>query len=339
MYLSHSHFYLGYAVGCDEIRKYIDSKLHEMEEAMKSLQKTIDSSVQASRNPASSNKGPMLADYPSCGETSMEDDLESIFSSLCSTTASPAASFLSPTEEKFTRANSAPPTTTVGASLYPSHGYLPHPSSHLQLSQEQRFSFPHTQQLSGPLSCSPSTTHMPAFGQLIRNTPTQKLTHPTPQFVQPSFLQQTPKQQLLLPSYSPLLTVPHTIDARCDKSAFHQPLTSQRSTEQINWFNSVSPEEFMSADAVLARYQCFKNMRDVGHLAIQLAKRTYFGTSVMSHSTVSGRNNTTPLDRKKMKEMKAVLRSVFSSISDEEFERVWMNCCTSISHACKNLRN
>ena len=33
----------------------------------------------------------MLADYPSGGETSMEDDLESIFSSLFSTTASPAA--------------------------------------------------------------------------------------------------------------------------------------------------------------------------------------------------------------------------------------------------------
>ena len=148
-----------------------------MKEAMKSMQKTIDSSVQASRNPASSNKEPMLADYPSCGETSMEDDLESIFSSLCSTTASPAASFLSPTEEKLTRANSAPPTTTVGASLYPSHGYLPQPSSHPQLSQEQRFSFPHTQQFSGPLSCSPSTTHMPAFGQLIRDTPTEKLTH------------------------------------------------------------------------------------------------------------------------------------------------------------------
>ena len=177
---------------------------------------------------------------------------------------------------------------------------------------------------------------MPAFIQLIRDTPTQKLTHPTPQFVQPSFLQQTPKQQLFLPSYSPLLTVPQTIDARCDKSAFHQPLTSQRSTEQINMFSSVSPEEFMSADAVLARYQRFKHTRDVGHLAIQLAKRTYFGTFVMSHSTVSGRNNTTPLD---CKEMKAVLRSVFSSISDEEFERVWMNCCTSISHVCKTLRN
>ena len=151
-----------------------------MKELIKSLQKTIDSSVQASRNPASSNKGPMLADYPSGGETSMEDDLESIFSSLFSTTASPAASFLSPTEENFNPANSAPPTTTVGASLYPSHGYLPQPSSHLQLSQEQRFSFPHTQQFSGPLSCSPSTTHMPAFGQLIRDTPAQKLTHPTP---------------------------------------------------------------------------------------------------------------------------------------------------------------
>ena len=184
MYLPHSHFYLGHAVGCDdyrdEIRKYIDSELHEMKEAMKSLRKAIDSSVQASRNPASSNKGLMLADYPSCGEISME-------------------------------------------------------------------------QFSGPLSCSPSTTHMPAFGQLIRDTPAQKLTHPTPQFVQPSFLQQTPKQELFLPSYSPLHTVPQTIDARCDKSAFHQPLTSQCSTEQMNWFNSVSPEEFMSADAVLAR--------------------------------------------------------------------------------------
>ena len=95
----------------------------------------------------------------------------------------------------------------------------------------------------------------------------------------------------------------------------------------------------MSADSVLARYQRFKNRCDAGQLAIQLAKRTYFGTSVMSHSTVSGRNNITPLDHKKMKEMKAVLRSVFSSISDEEFERVWMNCCTSIPHACKNLRN
>ena len=107
------------------------------------MQNTMHSSVQASRNPVSSNKGPMLADYSSCGETSMEDDLESIFSSLCSTTASPAASFLSSTEKKFTRANSAPPTTTVGASLYPTGPSLdnyPYVSIHPPLLQGQGLS-------------------------------------------------------------------------------------------------------------------------------------------------------------------------------------------------------
>ena len=64
MYLPHSHFYLGHAVGRDdyrdELRKYFDSELHEMKEAIESVQKTIDSLMQAARNPASSNKGPML---------------------------------------------------------------------------------------------------------------------------------------------------------------------------------------------------------------------------------------------------------------------------------------
>ena len=278
MYLPHSYVYLGHAVGrddyCDELRKYIHSELHKIKEEIKSVQKTMDSFVQASRNPASSNKGPMLADYSSCGEISMEDDLGSIFSSLCSTTASPAANVLSSTEEEFTQENSAPPTTTVGASLYPT-------------------------------------------GPTLDNYPYV--------FIHPPLFQG-----------QELSTVPQTMEARCDTSALRQPLTSQHSPEQISLFSSVSLEDFMSADAVLAKYQRFKNRCDASRLAIQLAKRTYFGTSVMSHSTVSGRNNTTPLDRKKMK---AVLRGVFSSISEEELERVWMNCCTLISHACKNLRN
>ena len=59
----------------------------------------------------------------------------------------------------------------------------------------------------------------------------------------------------------------------------------------------ISPAKYKSLDEVITLYKDYKNTKDIGKLAIALAKYTYFGSSVMAQSTVTGRGGTTPLDR------------------------------------------
>ena len=119
-----------------------------------------------------------------------------------------------------------------------------------------------------------------------------------------------------------------------DKDALARPKFSR----SANVFSSVSPRRYLSADQVMAKYARYKNRRDVGRLAIALAKCTYFGAATMADSTVTGRGDTAALDPTKLQQLKANIRSIFPTMSDAEFEAIWGLCVTSIASACKNLR-
>ena len=93
-----------------------------------------------------------------------------------------------------------------------------------------------------------------------------------------------------------------------------------------------------SADEVLRMYASYKTKKDIGWLAVALAKFTYFGANVMSKSTVTGCGNTMALDAKKMLQVSMTIRDIFPLMSDDEFEEVWKTCKDAIGRACKHLR-
>ena len=120
-----------------------------------------------------------------------------------------------------------------------------------------------------------------------------------------------------------------------DDPHFSSPQSCNR---PANLFSNISPRRYLSADQVMAKYARYKNRRDVGRLAIALAKHTYFGTAIMASSTITGRGDTTALDPNKLEQLKANIRSIFPTMSDAEFEAIWGMCVNSVASACKNMR-
>jgi len=86
-------------------------------------------------------------------------------------------------------------------------------------------------------------------------------------------------------------------------------------------------------------YASYKTKKDIGRLTVALAKFTYFGTNVMSKSTVTGHGNTMALDAKKMLQVSMTIRGIFPLMSDDEFEEVWKTCKDAIGSACKHLQS
>ena len=78
----------------------------------------------------------------------------------------------------------------------------------------------------------------------------------------------------------------------------------------------------MSSDEVITLYKDYKNTKDIGKLAIALAKYTYFRSNVMAQSTVTGRGGTTPLDPVKLQHLQSNIRAIFPLVDDAEFNRI-----------------
>ena len=75
----------------------------------------------------------------------------------------------------------------------------------------------------------------------------------------------------------------------------------------------------------------------IGRVAVKLARNT-FGEKVLQGSSIGGTEDTRPLDPKKMREMRAVIRQKFSTVSPIEFEILWEKCVDSISRLCTYCR-
>ena len=121
-----------------------------------------------------------------------------------------------------------------------------------------------------------------------------------------------------------------------------KPATTPKGKKKT--FTPVSPTKYLSAEQVTSMYSRYKNPKDVGRLAVALAKHTYFGPSVMSQCTLTGRGGTKALDRDKVDNLKANIRSIFPKLDQDpesdqkKFSDLWSVCEESIRNRCKSLR-
>ena len=125
--------------------------------------------------------------------------------------------------------------------------------------------------------------------------------------------------------------------------ALYQPvgigMPSQIPSRLTNKFTPISPTRYKSSDEVISLYKFYKNAKDIGKLAIALAKYTYFGSATMSQCTVTGRGETTALDPIRLGLLRGDIRAIFPQMDDEEFRKtIWEQCKESLGGACKNLR-
>ena len=67
--------------------------------------------------------------------------------------------------------------------------------------------------------------------------------------------------------------------------------------------SAISPQKHQTAEEVMHTFSRFKNRRDVGRLAIVLAKYTYFGHDLMACSTTTGRKGTKALDNSRLQQL------------------------------------
>ena len=107
----------------------------------------------------------------------------------------------------------------------------------------------------------------------------------------------------------------------------------------VNKFTPISLTKYKSSDEVITLYKDYKNTKDIGKLAITLAKYTYFGSSVMAESTVTGRGGTTPLDPVKLQHLRSNIRAIFPLVDDAKFNQIWDKCKISIVGCSKTLRS
>ena len=83
------------------------------------------------------------------------------------------------------------------------------------------------------------------------------------------------------------------------------------------------------------------NTKEVGKLAIALARDAYFGDELLRHSTIQGKGKYKALDSAKLSSLLSVIHanSAFSKMSKEEFSRmVKLKILSSLQHHCKYLR-
>ncbi len=113
------------------------------------------------------------------------------------------------------------------------------------------------------------------------------------------------------------------------------PSSSQVCCHSVNKFTPISPTKCRSADEVIGLYSQYKNSKEIGRLAIALAKYTYFGNTVLSRSTVTGRGNKAALDPSALQ---GNIRAIFPDKHDDQFEDIWIRCKESIANACKSLQ-
>ena len=92
-----------------------------------------------------------------------------------------------------------------------------------------------------------------------------------------------------------------------------------------------------TAEEVHSKYDKFLTPDMIGQVAVKVARNT-FGEKVLQDSSIGGTEDTRPLDPKKMKEMRAVIRQKFPTVSPTEFELLWGKCVDSISRLCTYCR-
>lgn len=98
-----------------------------------------------------------------------------------------------------------------------------------------------------------------------------------------------------------------------------------------------SPAKFIPVGEVLKEHPG-SDVASLRDLTIALARDSIFGRDELSHSSLSGRKNTTTLDSKKLDYIKKIVYSRCPKKSLAEFEIIWGLCRSSLSKCCQTLR-
>ena len=93
-----------------------------------------------------------------------------------------------------------------------------------------------------------------------------------------------------------------------------------------------------SADTVMEENKSLWTLSSVGKLAIRLARKSFFGDSVLMSSTVTGKDRPA-LDPAKMASLYDIIQ-VFKSTSVNEFEKnIIPRINSAVAGICKRLRS
>ena len=106
-----------------------------------------------------------------------------------------------------------------------------------------------------------------------------------------------------------------------------------------HFMSHISPRKRQTAEEVMHTFSRYKNRRDIGRLAIVLAKYTYFGHNLMACSTTTGCKGTKALDTSRLQQIRANIHSIFPLLDDEDFSEIWANCLEALRNACKRMRS
>ena len=98
-----------------------------------------------------------------------------------------------------------------------------------------------------------------------------------------------------------------------------------------------SPAKLLPVSEVLKEHPG-SDVASLRDLTVALARDSIFGRDELSHSSLSGRKNTTTLDLKKLDYIKNVVYSRCPKKSLAEFEFIWGLCRLSLSKCCQGLR-
>ena len=101
-------------------------------------------------------------------------------------------------------------------------------------------------------------------------------------------------------------------------------------------------EDLVSSETTLRSPQVQKHIKEkkIQHIALALAKFTYFGKEVLTVSTITGREEGSyKLDPEKLSSLKSDVRRVFNDLSPTEFELLWKGkAIAAIANYCRTLR-
>ena len=92
---------------------------------------------------------------------------------------------------------------------------------------------------------------------------------------------------------------------------------------------------------VLIESECFFTEKDIGRVAIALAKRCFFGEAALEAATLYGKGATKQkLAGHTLAELRKAIETIplLSTNTQDEKEHMWRLCLRSIAGACKELR-
>ena len=98
-----------------------------------------------------------------------------------------------------------------------------------------------------------------------------------------------------------------------------------------------TPPKLLPVDEVMQDYPG-NDIFTLRRLTTALARDAIFGKQALGRSSLSGKNNTGCLEKRKLEYIKALVRSRVPTMSDVTFEAIWAKCRCSLSKSCQTLR-